>query len=161
MISKLNTLLRIDAGAGGRRQPRNHVATDVAAGNPDRSDRADHRLGGVAYVWRWGHDAWRQRHHPLTDRHRRHDARKATRPQQPKLSDPPRARFWLIVIAVSAALLYLLAPVLTTPFLFAALLAYLGDPLIDRLEARKLSRSWRSAWYSARSCSACCYCCYW
>jgi cardiolipin synthase len=19
---------------------------------------------GVAYVWRWGHDAWRQRHHP-------------------------------------------------------------------------------------------------
>ena len=61
-------------------------------------------------------------------------------PQQPKLSDPPRARFWLIVITVSAALLYLLAPVLT-PFLFAALLAYLGDPLIDRLEARKLSRS--------------------
>jgi hypothetical protein len=61
-------------------------------------------------------------------------------PQQPKLSDPPRARFWLIFIAVSAALLYLLAPVLT-PFLFAALLAYLGDPLIDRLEARKMSRS--------------------
>ncbi|MGB5064867.1 MAG: AI-2E family transporter, partial [Candidatus Competibacter sp.] len=61
--------------------------------------------------------------------------------QQPRLPNSPQARFWLIVAAVSATLLYLLAPVLT-PFLFAALLAYLGDPLIDRLEARKLSRSW-------------------
>ena len=52
-----------------------------------------------------------------------------------------RNRFWLIFTAVLIGLLYLLAPVLT-PFLFAALLAYLGDPLIDRLEARKLSRSW-------------------
>ncbi|MDS4069628.1 MAG: AI-2E family transporter [Candidatus Competibacter sp.] len=52
-----------------------------------------------------------------------------------------QARFWLILGAVSIGLLYLLAPVLT-PFLVAALLAYLGDPLIDRLEARKISRSW-------------------
>ena len=52
-----------------------------------------------------------------------------------------RTRFWLIFAAILIGLLYLLAPVLT-PFLFAALLAYLGDPLIDRLEARKLSRSW-------------------
>lgn len=52
-----------------------------------------------------------------------------------------RTRFWLIVTAIFVSLLYLLAPVLT-PFLVAALLAYLGDPLIDRLEARKLSRSW-------------------
>ncbi len=37
-------------------------------------------------------------------------------------------------------LLYLLAPVLT-PFLVAALLSYLGDPLVDRLEARKISRT--------------------
>jgi predicted PurR-regulated permease PerM len=51
-----------------------------------------------------------------------------------------RIRFWLLFTAVLAGLLYLLGPVLT-PFLFAALLAYLGDPLIDRLEARKLSRS--------------------
>jgi len=35
---------------------------------------------------------------------------------------------------------YLLAPILT-PFAAAALLAYLGDPLVDRLEARKLSRT--------------------
>jgi len=37
-------------------------------------------------------------------------------------------------------LLYLLAPVLT-PFLVATLLAYLGDPVTDHLEARKLSRT--------------------
>ncbi len=52
-----------------------------------------------------------------------------------------RARFWLIFAAITVGVLYLLAPVLT-PFLFAALLAYLGDPLIDRLEARKIERSW-------------------
>lgn len=49
---------------------------------------------------------------------------------------------WLILIsaALFALLLYLLAPVLT-PFLVAAALAYLGDPLVDKLEARRLSRS--------------------
>ncbi len=52
-----------------------------------------------------------------------------------------QTRFWLIFGAISMGLLYLLAPVLT-PFLIAALLAYLGDPLIDRLEARRISRSW-------------------
>ncbi|CDH47607.1 MAG: AI-2E family transporter [Candidatus Competibacteraceae bacterium] len=51
-----------------------------------------------------------------------------------------RIRFWLIFVAATLGLLYLLAPVLT-PFLFAALLAYLGDPLIDRLEMRKIERS--------------------
>ena len=34
-------------------------------------------------------------------------------------------RFWLILAAILTGLLYLLAPVLT-PFLFSALLAYLG-----------------------------------
>ncbi len=52
-----------------------------------------------------------------------------------------RTRFWLIFTAVAIGLLYMLGPVLT-PFLLAALLAYLGDPLIDRLEARQLARSW-------------------
>ena len=52
-----------------------------------------------------------------------------------------QTRFWLIFGAATIGGLYLLAPVLT-PFLFSALLAYLGDPLIDRLEARKISRSW-------------------
>jgi predicted PurR-regulated permease PerM len=51
-------------------------------------------------------------------------------------------RSWLILALVSGTgiLLYLLAPVLT-PFILAALLAYIGDPLVDRLEAKKLSRT--------------------
>ncbi len=48
--------------------------------------------------------------------------------------------FTLISAALLLGLLYLLAPVLF-PFLVAAALAYLGDPLVDMLEARKLSRS--------------------
>lgn len=55
-----------------------------------------------------------------------------------------RTRFWLILGALLFGVLYLLAPVLT-PFLIATLLAYLGDPLIDRLEARNISRSWAVA----------------
>lgn len=42
--------------------------------------------------------------------------------------------------AGAALLLYLLAPVLT-PFLIGAGLAYLGDPLVNRLEALRLSRT--------------------
>jgi len=55
-----------------------------------------------------------------------------------------QTRFWLIFGVVAIGLLYLMAPVLT-PFLFAALLAYLGDPLIDWLEARRIPRSWAVA----------------
>ncbi len=47
---------------------------------------------------------------------------------------------WFLGVAGLGWLLYLLTPVLT-PFLMAAALAYLGDPLVDRLEARKLSRT--------------------
>lgn len=46
---------------------------------------------------------------------------------------------WLALLLLLGCLLYLLAPVLT-PFATAALLAYLGDPLVDRLERWKLSR---------------------
>ncbi len=48
---------------------------------------------------------------------------------------------WLLLAGTLALgwLLYLLAPALT-PFLFSALLAYLGDPLVDRLERLGLSR---------------------
>lgn len=48
--------------------------------------------------------------------------------------------FLLVGLSVGGLLLFLLAPVLT-PFLAAAVLAYIGDPLVDRLEARRLSRS--------------------
>jgi predicted PurR-regulated permease PerM len=48
--------------------------------------------------------------------------------------------FWLVGAAILAWLLYLLAPVLT-PFVAAALLAYVGDPMADRLQKLKLPRS--------------------
>ena len=52
-------------------------------------------------------------------------------------------RSWLLlaVFLLTGVLLYLLAPVLT-PFLIAALLAYISDPLVDRLETYKLPRTW-------------------
>ncbi|MCB1747037.1 MAG: AI-2E family transporter [Gammaproteobacteria bacterium] len=46
----------------------------------------------------------------------------------------------LSLLVLCGWLLYLLAPVLT-PFLVGALLAYLGDPLVDRLEAAGLGRT--------------------
>jgi predicted PurR-regulated permease PerM len=47
---------------------------------------------------------------------------------------------WLIGVFATGGLLYLLSPVLT-PVLIAAMLAYLGDPIVDRLEALRLSRT--------------------
>lgn len=50
-------------------------------------------------------------------------------------------RWQMLAIAVAiSVLLYLLGPVLT-PFAVAALLAYLGDPLVDGLQARGYTRS--------------------
>lgn len=48
---------------------------------------------------------------------------------------------WLVLfsLCLSAFLLYLLSPILM-PFFIAALLAYLGDPVVDRLE-KKVARS--------------------
>jgi predicted PurR-regulated permease PerM len=48
--------------------------------------------------------------------------------------------FWLLLIFASGVLVYLLAPVLT-PFIVSAILAYVGDPLVDRLEKLKLPRT--------------------
>lgn len=48
--------------------------------------------------------------------------------------------YWLLIALVSGFLIYLLAPVLT-PFMAAAILAYIGDPLVDRLELYKLPRT--------------------
>lgn len=50
---------------------------------------------------------------------------------------------WPLMLAVLAAatlLFYLLQPILL-PFVLGALIGYLGDPLVDRLEARGLSRT--------------------
>ncbi len=47
---------------------------------------------------------------------------------------------WLVALAISGWLLYLLAPVLT-PFIAAGLLAYIGDPLADRLQRLRFPRT--------------------
>ncbi|MFV2056747.1 MAG: AI-2E family transporter [Thiohalomonadales bacterium] len=47
--------------------------------------------------------------------------------------------YWLVLLLILGALIYLLSPVLT-PFFIAALLAYLGDPIVDRLETLKVPR---------------------
>lgn len=51
-----------------------------------------------------------------------------------------RKCLWFGGLAASGFLLYLLAPVLA-PFATAAILAYIGDPLVDRLERLRLSRT--------------------
>lgn len=48
--------------------------------------------------------------------------------------------FWLAAVVLVGALLYVLAPVLT-PFLTAAILAYIGNPLVERLTRWRLSRT--------------------
>jgi predicted PurR-regulated permease PerM len=51
-----------------------------------------------------------------------------------------RTWFWLGALLAAGWLVYLLAPVLT-PFLAGALIAYLGSPLVDRLQGARLSRT--------------------
>ncbi len=46
----------------------------------------------------------------------------------------------LVGLLLTGWLFYLLSPILT-PFIISALLAYMGDPLVDRLEARRLPRA--------------------
>ena len=49
--------------------------------------------------------------------------------------------FWLIFSAVLVTgMVYLLEPILS-PFLIGIILAYLGDPLVDRLEKAGLGRT--------------------
>jgi len=46
---------------------------------------------------------------------------------------------WLIIAAVTGWLVWLLSPILL-PFMLAAVFAYLGDPLVDRLERLRIGR---------------------
>ncbi|WXL24335.1 AI-2E family transporter [Ectopseudomonas mendocina] len=48
---------------------------------------------------------------------------------------------WIIAAVLLGGVLYLLSPILA-PFLIGILLAYLGDPVVDRLERWGLSRTW-------------------
>lgn len=54
--------------------------------------------------------------------------------------DDRRVWSWLFIAVAAGGLLYFLAPVLT-PFALSALFAYLGSPLVTRLEGRRFSRS--------------------
>lgn len=56
------------------------------------------------------------------------------------MNQPSMKINWMIAAAIVVWLLYLLAPVLT-PFIAAALLAYIGDPLADRLQKFRLPRT--------------------
>ncbi|MCC8363954.1 AI-2E family transporter [Lysobacter sp. A6] len=55
------------------------------------------------------------------------------------LSPLARRMQWAVIIAIAALLIWLLAPILT-PFVFAAMLGWLGDPTVDRLQRRGWSR---------------------
>lgn len=59
--------------------------------------------------------------------------------QKPILLDSNKL-FVLFIVVISGWLFHILAPVLM-PFIVAALFAYLGDPLVDYLEDKKLSRT--------------------
>ena len=48
--------------------------------------------------------------------------------------------FALLAGAISLVLIYFLQPILT-PFLAGIIIGYLGDPLVDRLEAMRINRS--------------------
>ena len=51
-----------------------------------------------------------------------------------------RRWFWIGGVVLLCVFVFLLHPILT-PFLIALLLAYMADPLVDRLEAAGLSRT--------------------
>ncbi len=54
--------------------------------------------------------------------------------------DDRRVWSWLLIAAAIGGVLYFLAPVLT-PFALSALFAYLGNPLVERLQSRRVSRT--------------------
>lgn len=56
------------------------------------------------------------------------------------MTDKSTFWFYLVIALIVALFVYLLSPILA-PFLVGLLLAYIGDPLVDRLEARRLPRT--------------------
>ena len=58
---------------------------------------------------------------------------------KPKLLAEPNNLWWLVPAAALIALLYVLSPILA-PFLFAAILAYIGNPLVTWLARHKVRR---------------------
>ena len=58
----------------------------------------------------------------------------------PILPSDNRRWHWLVIAAVIGVLIWLLAPVLT-PFVISIFFGYLGDPLVDWLETKRMSRT--------------------
>ena len=58
----------------------------------------------------------------------------------PKIPAEPNNLWWFIPAAALIALLYVLSPILA-PFLFAAILAYIGNPLVNWLERHRVRRA--------------------
>jgi predicted PurR-regulated permease PerM len=59
----------------------------------------------------------------------------------PAIPTPYRTALTLAVVVALGLLLYALSPILS-PFILAAALAYLCDPRVNRLQARRISRTW-------------------
>jgi predicted PurR-regulated permease PerM len=58
----------------------------------------------------------------------------------PRHPDIPYYLWWLALAGVCGLLLYLLSPILT-PFLFAAILAYICNPMVTRMQNRRVPRA--------------------
>src|SRR5688572_15579460 len=52
----------------------------------------------------------------------------------------PQLWAWIAIAAAAGYLVWLLSPILA-PFLFAAILAYIFDPLVERLTCRRVPRT--------------------
>lgn len=57
-----------------------------------------------------------------------------------KHSEDPHYLWWIILIGVLGVLIYLLSPILT-PFILAAVIAYICNPLVSWLSTKKISRT--------------------
>lgn len=55
-------------------------------------------------------------------------------------SDDLHYLWWLILACVSGGLIYLLSPILT-PFLLAAVIAYICNPMVTRMAGKSISRT--------------------
>lgn len=58
----------------------------------------------------------------------------------PKNPDDLHYLWWLTLATVASVLIYLLSPILT-PFMLAGVIAYICNPLVTRMAARKISRT--------------------
>jgi predicted PurR-regulated permease PerM len=67
--------------------------------------------------------------------------RESARERVPHVPTASQMRFWLILLAITLVCVYLLRGMLL-PFVAGMAVAYLLDPVCDRLESWKLSRTW-------------------